>query len=153
MAKTKKKKTDQNEYQKRLFTVQGWIIQGIPSSLIIKKVVQNQWCNERNAKHLLKKARAAWAKMPQSDLNEKRMIKIVQLEHMKLDLKQEYKGTPAGLQTLMIIEKELIKLEGLNAVPPVSINNNILNEQNYKVTVEVVRTGHPIARSEDDVIL
>lgn len=148
-----KNKTGQIEYQKRLFTVQGWIIQGIPSSFIIKKVVQNGWCNDRNAKHLLKKAKAQWAEIPESDLKEKRMIKLVQLEHMKLDLKPEYKGTPAGIQALMMIEKEIIKLEGLNAVSPISITNNLLAEQNYKVTVEVVPSNHPIARSEDDVIL
>lgn len=148
-----KMKTDQIEYQKRLFSVQGWIIQGIPAALIIKKVIQNQWCNERNAKHLLKKARAEWAKIPASDLNEKRMIKLIQLEQMKLDLKTEYKGTPAGLQALIAIEKEIIKLEGLNEVSAISIHNNILNQQNHKVTVEVVPSDHPIARSEDDVIL
>lgn len=148
-----KKKTDQIEYQKRLFNVQGWIIQGIPSSLIIKKVLQNGWCNERNAKHLLKKAKAEWTKIPEADLNEKRIIKLVQLEHMKLDLRPEYKGTPAGIQALMTIEKEIIKLEGLNNIPAIAINNNILNQQNYKVVVEVVPSDHPIARSEDDVIL
>ena len=148
-----KKKTDQIEYQKRLFSVQGWIIQGVPAALIIKKVIQNQWCNQRNAKHLLKKARAEWAKIPASDLNEKRMIKLIQLEQMKLDLKTEYKGTPAGLQALIAIEKEIIKLEGLNERSAISIHNNILNQQNYKVTVEVVPSDHPIARSENDVIL
>ncbi len=148
-----KKKTDQIEYQKRLFSVQGWIIQGVPAALIIKKVIQNQWCNQRNAKHLLKKARAEWAKIPASDLNEKRMIKLIQLEQMKLDLKTEYKGTPAGLQALIAIEKEIIKLEGLNEISAISIHNNILNQQNYKVTVEVVPSDYPIARSEDAVIL
>jgi len=81
------------------------------------------------------------------------MIKLIQLEQMKLDLKTEYKGTPAGLQALIAIEKEIIKLEGLNEISAISIHNNILNQQNYKVTVEVVPSDHPIARSEDDVIL
>ncbi len=148
----KKKRTDTIEYERRVLDIQKWITHGIPYSLIIKKiVVDNNWCNTRNAKEMVKRAKAAWLKEAKEDLEEEVAIKIDQLQQMKLELKSEYRGTPAGIQALMIIEKELIKLQRLYQYS--DSGNNDLGEQNSKVIVEIVSSGHPIARSEDEVIL
>ena len=146
-------KTNQTTYQQRVFTVQLWIIEGIPSSLIIKKIIENGWCEERQAKRLLQKARDEWTKIADADMEQRRKIKIIELQQIKRGLKEQYKGTPAGIHAIMVVEKEIIRLEGLAQIPQVAINNTLLTDQHCTVTVEVVSTGMPIARSEDDVVL
>lgn len=146
-------KTTKVDRQQQLFAVQLWIIEGIPSSMIVKTIVDNKWCEERQAERLLEKAREEWTKIADASIEQKRKLKIIELQHIKRSLKEQYKGTPSGIHAIMVVEKEIIRLERLAVDPKVSINNNILTEQNCKVTVEVVPCNMPIARSEDDVIL
>ena len=42
----------------------------------------------------------------------KREAKIAELKQIKRSLKEEHKGTPAGIRAIMAVEKEIIKLEG-----------------------------------------
>lgn len=149
----KRKRPDDLEYQRRVLEIQNWIAQGIPYSLIIKRiVVDNDWCNTRNAKEMAKKAKAAWLNEARKDLEREIAIQIDQLQYIKLGMAPEYRKTPSGIQTLLMVEKEIIRLKRLYQAVTEPINNDS-EEQNEKLTVEIVSSGHPIARSEEEVIL
>ena len=106
-------KTTKIEYEQRLFTVQGWIVDGIQPTLIIKQIVTSGWCNERQAERMLQQARARWTKVPEAQIDERRKLKIAELQQMKRSMKEQFKGTPSGIMALMAIEKHIIQLEGL----------------------------------------
>lgn len=150
----KRKRPDDLEYERRVLEIQNWITQGMPYSLIIRRiVVDNDWCNTRNAKEMAKKAKAAWLNEAKKDLEREIAIQIDQLQYIKLGMAPEYRKTPAGIQTLLMVEKEIIRLKRLYQCVADSKINTDLGEQSDKVTVEIVSSGHPIARSEDEVIL
>ena len=109
-----KKRADKNEYTKRIFTIQGWIVEGVQSALIVRQVLNNGWCeSQRHAERMLKAARDAWTEIPEAEIAQKRRLKITQLEQYKRNLKEEFKSTPAGIRALVAIEKEIIMLDGL----------------------------------------
>ncbi len=110
----KKVRADKLEYTKRIFTIQGWIIEGIQPTLIIRQILTSNWCqSQRHAERMLKAARDAWTEIPEAEISQKRKVKISQLEQYKRSLKEEFKGTPAGIRALMFVDKEIILLEGL----------------------------------------
>lgn len=101
------------EMERRVFTIQGWIIEGVQDHLICKNAVDKWGLSLRQAQRLVSKAYNDWKKLPGIDLDQKRLLKIAELKQSKRTLKDEFKGTPAGLKVLLDIEKEIIKLEGL----------------------------------------
>lgn len=101
------------EKEKRLFIVQGWIIEGIQDRLIVKNIVEKWGLDVRQAQRYVKDAYESWKKIEGVNLDMKREMKIAKLQQMIRTLKDEYKGTPAGIQAIMSVEKEIIKLEGL----------------------------------------
>lgn len=108
-----KKRANQIEMEKRVFTIQGWIIEGVQDHLICKNAVDKWGFSLRQAQRLVSKAYNEWKKLPDVDIEQKRLLKIALLKQSKRTLKDEYKGTPAGLKVLLDYEKEIIKLEGL----------------------------------------
>lgn len=101
------------EKEKRLFIVQGWIIEGIQDNLIVKNIVEKWDLDVRQAQRYVRDAYDTWKKIEGVNLDMKREMKIAKLQQMIRTLKDEYKGTPAGIQAIMSVEKEIIKLEGL----------------------------------------
>lgn len=116
-------KTNKIEYQKRLFTIQGWIVDGSHYQLMIRQIIALGWFSakkiedqERCAKRIIKAAREQWVEDEEGDIDERRKIKVSQLKQLIKSMKETYKGTPNGIRAVMAVEKEIIKLEGL-AVP------------------------------------
>ena len=109
-------RADKIEFEKRLFTIQGWIIDGVPAALIIQQVMQRNWSQStRHAERMLAAARKKWVEFETDDIEQKRKLKVQQLQHLKRSLGEKYKGTPGGIRAIVAVEKEIIKLEGLAA--------------------------------------
>lgn len=107
------KKVTKLEKERRLFIVQGWIIEGIQDRLIVKNII-NQWgLDVRQAQRYVRDAYDSWKKIEGVNIDMKREMKIAELKQIKRSLKDNYKGTPAGISAIMAVEKEIIKLEGL----------------------------------------
>ena len=101
------------EKEKRIFIVQGWIIEGIQDNIIAKNIVERWGLDIRQAQRYVREAYEKWKKIEGVNIDMKREMKIAKLQQMIRTMKEEYKGTPAGIQAVMSVEKEIIKLEGL----------------------------------------
>lgn len=114
--KKKKPKADAVEYERRLLSIQSWIVERQAYYVIIKQIIDKGWSQtERHAKRMIAAARDRWIDHEDQDLKQKRLIKVKQLEHTIRSLQEKYKGTPEGIRALVAVEKEIIKLDGLAA--------------------------------------
>lgn len=149
----KKVKTDKTEYTRRIFIIQGWIIEGVQSSLIIRQIINHKWCTStRQAERYLKDARDMWTAIPEMEIKQKRQIKIGELQQIKRNLAEPFKSTPGGIRALIAVEKEIILLEGLRMPAKVSLTDTDGNNLPIPVpTINVYSEGPPLARSEDDI--
>lgn len=120
-----KHRATKNEKEKRLFIVQGWIIEGIQDNLIVKNIVEKWDLDIRQAQRYVKDAYESWKKIEGVKIEMKREMKIAKLQQIVRTLKDEYKGTPAGIQAIMSVEKELIKLEGLEIPKQINVQNSV----------------------------
>lgn len=110
------KRASKLEKERRVFTVQGWIIDGVQDWLILQQM-KNEWdLTLRQAKRYLAEAYNRWKANQDVELENKRAAKIAKLQQDIRSLKPEYKGTPAGINAIARIEKMIIKLEDLE--PP-----------------------------------
>lgn len=107
------------ETEKRVFTIQGWIINGVPDYLILKNI-QTQFKNGsgyflglRQAKNLLQKAYSIWQENEEATVEQKRALRIAELKQDIRSMKDSYKGTPQGMSVINSIKKEISKLEAL----------------------------------------
>jgi len=107
------------ETEKRVFTIQGWIINGVPDYLILKNI-QTQFKNGageflgfRQAKNLLQKAYSVWQESEEATVEQKRALRIAELKQDIRSMKDSYKGTPQGMSVVNSIKKEISKLEAL----------------------------------------
>lgn len=101
------------EVEKRVLTIQSWIIEGVQDNLILKQAKTKWDIGLRQARKYLKKAYENWKQDEEITFEEKRDAKIAELKQLKRSLKPEYKGTPQGIRTIVAVEKEIIRLEGL----------------------------------------
>lgn len=132
-------KTDKLEYEKRLINIQGWIIDGTPSALIIQQILLKQWCkSDRHAKRMLQGARKRWIDYETEDILERRKLKVQQLQFLKRSLQSRYKGTPDGIRAIVAVEKEIIKLDGLAAPVKIEVSGNNGQPIQQNITCEVV---------------
>jgi hypothetical protein len=112
-AKPKRIRTDAVEYERRLMTIQMWIIERVSSAIIINQILERAWCTStRHAERMLKAARDKWVAHEGMDIKQRRQLKIQQLNHTIRTLQDQYKGTPAGLQAIARLEKLVMELEG-----------------------------------------
>lgn len=110
---SKKDRATKIEIEKRIFIVQGWIIEGVQDRLIVKNVVERWNLDIRQAQRYVKQAYESWKKIEGVNLDMKREMKIADLKQLKRSLKDNFKGTPSGIAAIMAVEKEIIKLEGI----------------------------------------
>jgi len=110
---------DKIEYSRRLFEIQGWIIEGWPAGMIIRQIIANEWTEaktldnqERSARRMLAAARDNWVEDMEVNINKQRKIRIAKLEQMQRGMKAEFRCTPQGLSALARIEKLIIDIEG-----------------------------------------
>jgi hypothetical protein len=120
-----KNRATKNEKEKRTFIVQGWIIEGIQDNLIVKNIIEKWDLDVRQAQRYVKEAYESWKKIEGVKIEMKREMKIAKLQQMVRTLKDEYKGTPAGIQAIMAVEKEIIKLEGLEIPKQINVQNSV----------------------------
>jgi hypothetical protein len=106
-------KSSKIELERRIFTIQGWIIDGVQDYLILKQS-KSQWSiGLRQSRNYLKKAYQNWKEDIDIDIDLKRSAKIAELKQLKRSLKEEHKGSPSGIRAIMMVEREIIKIEGL----------------------------------------
>lgn len=121
-------KIDKIEYQRRLFAIQGWIIEGIPSGLIVRQIISSGWTNaikekdrKRSAERMLKDARDEWTSCEDVAIKQKRELRISRLERIGNKLDDKYKTTPAGVMAQIAVEKLIVELEGTKASTKVEV--------------------------------
>lgn len=116
-------KTTKLEFEKRIFTVLSWIVEGVPTALIYQQILNNKWCeSKRQAERIHAAAVKRWTEAESDDVEEKRKLKVIELKQLKRSLKPEYKGTPAGIRTMVLVEKEIIKLENLRPAQKIELS-------------------------------
>lgn len=101
------------ETEKRVFTIQGWIITGLADYLILKNIEQHYSVGRRQAKNLLQKAYKSWHEDQEATIEQKRTLRIAELKQDIRSMKDVYKGTPQGMAVVNNIKKEISKLEAL----------------------------------------
>lgn len=121
------KKASNIEVEKRIFTIQGWIIDGVQDYLIIKQATTQWNISPRQAKRYLKNAYENWKADESLTVEDKRAAKIAELKQLKRSLQEQYKGTPGGISAIMNIEKEVIKLEGILPPKRVQLSGDVDN--------------------------
>lgn len=107
------KRVSKLETEKRVFAIQGWIINGVPDYLILKNIEQQFKVERRQSKNLLRKAYEAWHEEEEATVEQKRSLRIAELKQDIRSLKEEFKGTPKGMAVVNAIKKEITKLEAL----------------------------------------
>lgn len=113
------KRSSKLETDKRIFTIQGWIIKGVPDYLILKNI-ENQFKNSQGvslsrvqSKLLIRKAYKIWHDEQEADIEQQRAMTIAGLQQDIRGMKDEYKGTPQGMSVVNSIKKEISKLKAL----------------------------------------
>ena len=101
------------ETEKRVFTIQGWIINGVPDYLILKNIEQQWEVCRRQSKNLLQKAYKIWHDDQEATVEQKRALRIAELKQIARSMSETDKKTPKGISSLMSVHKEINKLEGL----------------------------------------
>lgn len=135
----KKPRATNVEMDKRISAIEKWIIDGVPSALIIKQIIEYNWCtSDRHAERLLQKARLKWVQYEDEDVLMRRKLKIQQLQQLKRTLQKKYEGTPDGIRAIMAIEKEIIKLDGIAAPVKLEVSGNAGQPIQQNITCEVV---------------
>ena len=118
------------ETEKRVFTIQGWIINGVPDYLILKNIeekfkdINGKAVCRKTAKNLLKRAYTIWHNEQEATIEQKRSMRIAELKQDIRSLKDEYKGTPQGMSVVNSIKKEITKLEALYHIHRVVIEGD-----------------------------
>ncbi|WP_445454094.1 hypothetical protein [Flavobacterium sp. 25HG05S-40] len=121
------------EKEKRIFIIQGWIIEGVQDRLIVKNAAERWDIDIRQAQRYVREAYESWKKIEGINIDMKRDMKIAQMKQLVRTLKDEYKGTPAGIQAIMAVEKEIIKLEGLELPKDINLSMDKVTAVKFKV--------------------
>ncbi len=118
------------ETEKRVFTIQGWIINGVPDYLILKNIEQQfvnkdgEYIKRRQSKVLLQKAYKVWHDEQDATIEQKRSLRIAELKQIARSMSEQHKGTPNGIRALNQVIKEINKLEGLYPVHKIMIQGD-----------------------------
>lgn len=100
-------------YEKRIYTVQGWLIDSVPDYLILKQIQDNWSLSRRQSTRYLDEAYSRWNTDTIASVEDKRQTQIAFLKNELRTMDEKYKNTPAGKRTTLQYAKELSKLEGL----------------------------------------
>lgn len=106
-------KSSRIDTERRVYTMQGWIIDGVQDYLILKQATAQWDISLRQARRYLKRAYENWKQDEDISFEEIKGAKIAELKQLKRTLKDEFKGTPQGIRTIMSVEKQIIRLQGL----------------------------------------
>lgn len=106
-------RSTQIETDKRVFTIQGWILNGVQDYLILKNIEQQYGVGRRQSKNLLQKAYKIWHEDQEATVEQKRSLRIAELKQLARSMSESDKKTPRGIVALMSVHKEINKLEAL----------------------------------------
>ena len=121
----KSKRVTKIEKEKRERQVQKWIIAGESDHDIIRKVVKKWELTSRMAKNYVDKAYKGFKKDQDIDVETKRAAKIAELKDLIRGMDAKYKITPAGVNAIVRVQKQIIRLEGTEAPRKHEIENNL----------------------------
>lgn len=135
-------KVDKVEYERRIRTVQEWVIDEWPYQDIIAQIINKWGIEERQAKRYIKESRERWVGQEEEAVASKRRLKVQALRKLKRSLIDKYKGTPGGIRAIVAVEKLIINLEGLEPATklqvtgdkggPIQVTGNITHNINFK---------------------
>ena len=115
------------EYERRIFVVQGWIIEGI-SEFLIKKQCVSQWkVSFKTAKRYMKLAFDGIKPELERTIEEQCAGKIAELEQRKRAMEQRFRNTPEGIRALNDIDKMIIRLQSLEPPKRIQISGDAQN--------------------------
>ena len=117
-------KTSKVILEKRIFTVQGWLIDAVPDYLILKQIIDNWNLSRRQARRYLDDAYKRWNVDTDATTDDKRQHAIARLQNEIRTMDEKFKNTPAGKATILRYEKEINKLEGLYRPKKVQLSND-----------------------------
>ncbi|MDP2686754.1 MAG: hypothetical protein Q8O62_06005 [Aequorivita sp.] len=101
------------EKEKRAIQVQDWIIEGSQDNVILRKIKTEWDISLQQARKYLNQAYNNWMPDQRIDIENRRAAKIAELKQDLLSMRDEFKGTPAGMNARARIHKLIIKLEDL----------------------------------------
>ncbi len=143
-------KIDKIEFDKRIRIVQEWIIDDWRPVDIIKQIELKWGLQDRQAKKYISLARSQFNEDEDTRVEQKRRFKVDSLRKLKRSLKDQFKGTPAGIRAIMAVEKQIIKLEGLE--PPANIRIAGPNGEPLTIPeVKIYNCAPPLANSESEI--
>lgn len=129
-------KIDKIEMEKRLRIVQEWIIDDHPYVEIVSNTCREWKLSEPQAKRYIKKARARWADSEQEVIDQKRRRKIETLKRLKKKMDSQYANTPSGIRAILMVEREIAKLENLYPATKIKVGGDPDNPTPVPVEVK-----------------
>jgi hypothetical protein len=151
MLAKKKNRATKEELEIRIFTIQGWIIEGV-SEFLIKKQAKNQWnvCL-KTAKRYLKLAFDGIKPDLEITIEEKCAAKIAELNQRKRNMENKFRNTPEGIRALNDIDRMIIRLQSLEPPKRVVLEGDKEKPIQHSVEIKIINTGVKIVNSEDEV--
>lgn len=145
-------KVDKIEYEKRIRAVQEWIIEDWPYSDIVSSIISKWQISIPQAKRYIAEGRRRWTENEKVLIDHMRKLKIESLKKLKRSLKEQYKGSPIGIRAILEVEKEIIKLQGLNPAIKHELYGKDGAPLNLPVPqINVYNSGPPLASSESEI--
>ena len=119
--KISKPKSTAIEKEKRLLTIYGWLLEGVPDRLIVQQILQTYPIGIRQAERYVVEAYEKYKKIEGINIELERDIAIAGLQQDIRSLRPEFRGTPAGLRAVNAIKKEIAKLKGIELPKSIDI--------------------------------
>lgn len=101
------------EKEKRIQSVMGWIISGMPTYKLLKKVKDTFKVENIQARRYINEAFNRWKPEADENIESKRHARIDELKEILTGMSAANKKTPAGIRTILAVKKEMSKLENL----------------------------------------
>lgn len=137
-------KSSKAGFEKRVFTVQGWLIDGVPDYMIFKNISDNWGIGKRQARRYLKEAYTRWNTDSDATMEEKRQTRIAWLKNEVRTMPLDVKNTSQGKRTILQYLKEISKLENLYHSKRVELSGDPdkpLKLDTHIEAIEIVRIG------------
>lgn len=125
-------KIDNVEKDRRLRIIQEWLIDDWPAADIKVQIVEKWGVSVRQAERYIEDARVRWNKDEDEKLDRRRRKMVETLKKRKRNMKPEFIGTPAGMNALLRIDKEISRLENLYP----SEKDKTENVDGFEITIE-----------------
>lgn len=129
-------KINKVEKAKRIRIIMEWLLDDWIAGDIISQIVTKWGVTERQAFRYLSEARQNWNKDETVVIDTKRRQKIQTLHRLKRTLKENYKGTPAGIRAILSVEKEIIQLENLRPATKIQLSGDRDNPVQTEATIK-----------------